>query len=179
MPTAGGLFGVRLTEGLSLEIEIDRGFRETARTAEVLWTSLAQPGASREEIERLGTRARFDRTQWAGPGVSAHILWRTHEPARVNAGLFAGVSMRRFNSRVVRTPVSVPLELNVPADHPSLRVDNSLRRMNGTGPTVGVVILVRLTDALTVAPDLRLTAGMITNDRYLALRAGTRLMWSF
>ncbi len=177
MPTVGGIFGVQLTDGASLEVEVDRGFHDTASTAEALWTSLAQPGASREEIERLGIRARFDRTQWAGPGISGHVLWRTREPGRVNAGLLAGVSSRRYSSRVVRTPTSLPPEL--PPDHPFARSDDSLRRMNGSGFTAGVVIFVRLSDALTVAPDLRFTRGMITDDPYTAFRAGTRLMWSF
>jgi hypothetical protein len=179
VPTAGGLFGVQLTDRVSVELEVDRGFHETARTAEAVWISLAQPGASRDEIERLGIRARFDRTQWVGRGLSAHVLWRTRELGRVNVGMLAGVSSRRYSSRVVRTPVSFGPGVTLPADHPYLKVDDSVRRLEGTGLTVGVVIFVRLTDGLAVAPDIRFTRGMITDDDYILFRAGTRVMWSF
>lgn len=179
MPSAGGIFGVQVTNGLSLEVEVDRGFHRTARTAEALWISLAQPGASREDIERLGIHARFDRTQWAGAGVSGHVVWRTHDPGCVNAGLLVGLSSRRYSSRVVRTTVSLGPGLSLPADHPYLGVEDSVRRMAGTGLTGGVVIFVRLTEAFSVAPELRFTRGMITDDHYQVLRAGTRLVWNF
>ena len=179
MPSAGGLFGVQLTAGIGLEVEVDRGFHDTARTSEALWISLAQPGATREEIERLGIYARFHRTQWAGRGVSGHVVWRTHDPGRVNAGLLVGVSSRRYSSRVVRTPLSSGSGVNLPADHPYFTVEDSVRRMAGTGLTGGVVIFVRLTDQLIIAPDLRFTRGMITDDDYKVLRAGTRVVWRF
>jgi hypothetical protein len=42
------------------------------------------------------------------------------------------------------------------------------------GLTGGLLVFVRVTRHLTVAPDFRMTTGFITNDRYTVLRSGVR-----
>jgi len=51
--------------------------------------------------------------------------------------------------------------------------------MPGSGLDVGLGVIVGLTRQLSVAPEVRVTTGMITNDRYTVARAGVRLMWGF
>ena len=51
--------------------------------------------------------------------------------------------------------------------------------MAGSGLSGGVVVLVRVTRQLSIAPELRFTAGLITDDPYYVLRSGVRAMWSF
>jgi hypothetical protein len=180
LPTAGLLFGVRLSRGWSLEAEVDQGFQEGTRSAEDFWTSFPPtPSTNREEFERYGVKARFDRTQSAGTGWSAHVLWRTREPSLVNAGLFGGVSGRAYDSRVVRTPTFVSPLINLPPAHPALLPEDTSRRMNAGGFTGGVIVLVRTTDRLTIAPEFRFTKGFITDDPYTAFKLGVRAMWAF
>lgn len=179
IPIAGGLIGIRINEAWSVEVEVDRGFRTTSRTDEAVWLSFAPPNSTFEEIQRLGIRARFERTQKAGPGLAAHVMWRSREAGRVNVGLFAGVSARAYDSRVVRTTLFVPLELNLSPDRPELQRSDETRNMTGGGPTGGIVIFVRLTPTLTVAPELRCSTGIITDDPYRVFRGGVRMIWSF
>jgi hypothetical protein len=51
--------------------------------------------------------------------------------------------------------------------------------MNGAGLTGGVMVLIRLTRTITLAPELRYTHGMITDDPYRVFRSGVRMMWGF
>jgi hypothetical protein len=179
VPSAGAVLGIRITDAWSVEAEVERGFRTTGRTDEAVWLSFAPPSSTRAEIERLGIRARFERTQSAGPGFAAHAVWRSREAGRVNVGLLAGISARAYDSRVVRTTLSVPPELNLSPDHPDVRRSDQTRNMTGGGLSGGLVVFVRLTPVLTVAPELRYTHGIITDDRYRVFRAGVRLMWGF
>jgi hypothetical protein len=179
VPSAGALFGVRITDAWSVEAEVERGFHTTGRTDEAVWLSFAPANSTGAEIERLGIRARFERTQTAGPGFAAHAVWRSRDAGRINVGLLVGVSARAYDSRVVRTTVFVPPELNFSPDHADVRRSDQTRNMTGGGPSGGVVVFVRLTPALTVAPELRYTHGIITDDPYRVFRTGVRLMWSF
>ncbi len=180
VPSVGGLVGFRLTDAWSMELEAERGFRTTTTgTGEGLWISFPPTrNPTRDEIELYGVHARFDRMQKAGPGWSAQAVWRSRNPGRVNVGLLAGVSSRAYSSRVVRTITSIsPL---VPAAQlGQVSDEDSTRRMAGTGLSGGLLIFVRATRQLTVAPEFRLTSGFITNDRYTVFRTGVRVMWSF
>ncbi len=174
------LFGARLTGAWSLEGEIDHGFQEDFRTSEAFWISFPPTQTTnRDDFERYGVKARFDRTQTAGTGWSAHVMWRTREPGRVNAGVLGGVSGRAFDSRVVRTPTFVSPLINLPPTDPVLLPEDFTRRMNAGGFTCGVIVLVRTTERLTIAPEFRFTEGFITDDRYTVVKLGVRAMWAF
>lgn len=89
----------------SLELELDRAFREKTRTDEAIGFSVAPMNATRAEIERLGVRMRWVRTEKAG------------------------------------------------------------------------LVLIQLTRTITLAPELRYTFGVITDDPYHVVRPGVRIMW--
>ena len=180
VPSAGMLLGLRLTDAWSVEAEVEHGFRTTSESHEAFWVSYPPTSsANREEFERYGVKARFDRSQSAGPGWSAHVMWRTRERGRVNAGLFAGVSSRFYESRVVRTTTFVSPLIDLPATHPSILGADETRRLNAGGLTGGLALLVRATSTLTVTPEVRLTRGFITDDPYTVVKIGVRMMWSF
>lgn len=180
VPSLGGMIGLRLTDGWSIEVEVERGFRTTTagsgESVIVAFPPTANP--TREEIELYGIRARSDRTQTAGAGWSAHAAWRSREPGRVNVGLLAGVSSRVYTSRLVRTTTFVSPLLDLPPTY-RLPDEHSTRRMVAGGLTGGLVIFVRVTRQLTVAPEFRFTTGLITDDPYKVFRSGVRAMWSF
>jgi hypothetical protein len=180
VPSASVLFGGRISESWGVEIEIERAFRDTSRTDEAVWISYPpMQNPTREDIERYGIRARFDRRQTAGAGWSAHVVWRTRDPGRVNAALLGGVFSRVYDSRVIRTTTFVPPELNLPSTHSSVQNDTSSRHMVAGGFAAGFLVLVRVTPALTIAPEVRCNSGVITDDPYTVFRAGLRAMWSF
>jgi hypothetical protein len=180
VPSAGVLVGVRLTGAWSVEAEIEQGFRSQARTDESYWVSFPPTQTTdRDDFERYGVKARFDRSQRARTGWSAHVMWRTREAGRVNAGVFGGVSARQYDSRTVRTPTFVSPLISLPPTHSALQPDDSTRRMTAGGFTGGLAILVRATDRLTIAPEVRFTKGFITDDPYTVFKTGVRAMWSF
>jgi hypothetical protein len=180
IPSAGLLVGWRLTDAWSVEAEIEKPFRTTSNTSEAFWVSYPpSPNATREDFERYGIKARFDRSQTAESGWSAFLMWRTREPGRVNAGIFGGVSARTFTSRTVRTTTFVSPLIDLPPGHPSVLGEDSLHRSTSGGVTGGLVILVRTTDALTLAPEFRVTKGFIRDDPYAVFRVGMRAAWTF
>jgi hypothetical protein len=180
VPSVGGLVGLRVTDAWSIEVEAERGFRTTtAGSGEAVLISFPPTrNPTREEIEAYGIRARSDRTQQAGAGWSAHATWRTRQPGRVNVGLLAGVSSRVYTSGLVRTTTFVSPLLNLPPGY-GLPDEQSKRRMIAGGLSGGLVILVQLTRELTIAPEFRMTTGLITDDPYRVFRSGVRAMWSF
>jgi hypothetical protein len=180
VPSLGAMIGVQLNKTWGLEVEVERGFRTTtAGSGEAVIIAFPpMPNPTREEIELYGIRARSERTQTAGMGWSAHVAWRTRASGRVDVGLLAGVSSRAYTSRLIRTTTFVSPLLQLPPNY-RFPDEHSVRRMIAGGPTAGVVILVRVTDHLTVAPEFRVTAGLITDDPYRVWRSGIRSIWRF
>jgi hypothetical protein len=178
--SAGGLIGVRLTEAWSIEVEVERGYRTTtAGSGESVIVSFPPTrNPTHEEIELYGIRARSDRTQTAGGGWSALAAWRTRQPGRVNVGFVGGVSSRIYTSHLVRTTTFVSPLVNLSPIY-RLPDDDSTRLMVDGGLAGGVLIFVRVTPPLKIAPELRLTTGMITDDPYRVFRSGVRAMWAF
>ena len=80
---------------------------------------------------------------------------------------------------MVRTPTFVSPLINLPPTDPVLLPEDFTRRMNAGGFTGGVIVLVRTTERLTIAPEFRFTGGFITDDRYTAVKLGVRAMWAF
>ena len=180
VPSIGGTIGFRITDAWSVEVELERGFRTTTAGSgeSVILSFPPTSNPTREEIELYGIRAHSDRTQQVGPGWSAHAVWRSREPGRVNVGLLAGVSSRVYTTHLVRTTTFVsPLIDLPPAYH--LPDETSTRRMVAGGLSGGVLLFVRITSQFTVAPEFRVTTGLITDDPYRVFRSGVRAMWSF
>lgn len=180
VPSAGALVGLQLSDTWSIELELERGFRTTsAGSGEAVIIAFPPTlNPTREDIELYGIRARSDRRQTAGGGWSAHAVWRSRQPGRVNAGLLMGVSSRVYTSRLARTTTFVSPLLDLPPNY-RLPDENSSRHMVAGGLTGGLLIFVRVTRHLTVAPELRMTRGLITDDPYSVFRSGVRAMWSF
>jgi hypothetical protein len=180
VPWVGALIGVALSDSWSVELEIERGFMttHTGSGEAVLISFPPTRNPTREEIELYGIRTRDERTQTAGAGWAAHTVWRSREPGRVNGGLLAGVSGRVYDAELVRTTTFVSPLIDLPPGY-RLPDEQSTRRMVGWGLDGGLVIVVRITKQLALEPEVRVAAGLITNDRYLVFRAGLRTTWRF
>src|ERR671913_1511180 len=123
-PTAGGLIGVRISGAWSVEFELDRGFGESSeRVFEGLLSSqVSGPGPySREELERTGIFGRSVHSDTVATGYSAHAVWKSRAPGRVNVALLGGLSWRTFDRFHSTTITSVGPGVTYPAGHPSLR----------------------------------------------------------
>jgi hypothetical protein len=179
VPSVGGVIGVRITDAWSIEGELERGLRTTSRTDDAIWISFAPQNSTRQEIERLGLLGHFERSQTAGAGFSVQAVWRSRQEGRVNVGLFAGLAARAYRSRVVRTTLHVPPEINLPADHPYRQPEDERRTLTGGGPSGGLLIFVRITERLTIVPEVRYTHGLITDDPYRVFRTGVRAIATF
>ncbi|HYI23851.1 MAG TPA: hypothetical protein VD767_00440 [Thermomicrobiales bacterium] len=182
-PTAGGLVGLRLSGAWSVEFELDRGFGESSeRTYEGLLTSqVSGPGPySREELERNGI---FGRSVWSdsvATGYSAQAVWKSREPGRVNVALLGGLSWRTFDRFHSMTITSVGPGVTYPAGHPNLRSFAETSPLTGGGLTAGVLVPIRVAAGLTVAPEFRVTLGLITDEStYKVAHTGVRVMWGF
>jgi hypothetical protein len=183
VPSVGGLVGIRLSEGWAIELEIERGFRTThAGSGESVLQVFPPFGPprvpTREEIELYGVRTRDERTQTVGAGWAAHAIWRSREPGRVNVGLLMGVASRVYDTHLVRRTTFVSPLAVLPANY-RLPDETSSRRMVAGGLSGGLLIFVRVTDALTIAPELRFDTGLITDDPYRVFRSGVRAMVAF
>jgi hypothetical protein len=180
VPSVGGLVGLRLSDAWSVEVEVEHGFRTTSAGSgeSVLVSFPPSLNPTYEEIQAYGIRTRNQRRQTAGAGWSAHAVWRTREPGRVNAGFLAGVSSRVYTSHLARTTTFVSPLLMLPANY-QLPDETSSRRMIGGGLTGGIAVFVRATRHLTIAPEVRVTYGLITDDPYRVFRSGVRAMWRF
>ena len=176
-PAAGGLVGWRFSKHWSLEFHLDRGFGEgDPRTFEGLL--LAQQGGPL--LERSGV---FGRSVWQErpkAGWAALAVYATRQPGRVDFAVYGGVSERRFEERHVTTITSVGPDVTWPPDHPNLRNRDEQWTVKGGGLTGGVLVPVKLADQITVAPEIRVTLGIITDEStYKQFYSGVRVMWGF
>lgn len=179
--TAGGLIGARLSPAWSVELEMDRGFASPPdRVSDTLWISYAPPGSSFADIERLGLRARFVYRDRPGTGVSVVAVWKSRSARPVNVAVFSGLSQRQFSSRTIRTITRLPEGIVTSPDDPNVRDADETRTRTGRGLTGGTMVVFRIVRALTVSPEFRVTAGIITDEStYTDVGGRVRLMWGF
>ena len=182
-PTAGGLVGLRLSGAWSVEVELDRGFGESSeRVFEgLLLSQVTGPGPhSREDLERAGVFGRSVHRESVATGYSAHVVWRSQEPRRVNVALLGGLSWRTFDRFHSTTITAVGPAVTYPPGHPNLRSFEEVRPLTGGGLTGGLMVPIRMTSRLTLAPEFRVTLGLITDEStYKVAHTGVRVMWGF
>lgn len=178
LPAAGGLVGWRFARHWSVEFHADRAFGEgDPRIFEgLLLAQSAQPG----ERERTGV---FGRSVWqdrGGVGWSATVVYTTREPGRVNAAVYGGVSERRFLTRHKTTITAIGPDVTYPPGHINIQDRDERITRRGGGLTGGVMFPIRLLDNVTVAPEMRVTLGVITDEStYKQFYTGARFMWGF
>lgn len=182
-PTAGGLIGLRIFDAWSVEFEIDRGFGESDERVSdgLLLSQLDGPGPySREELEYYGVFARSAWRATVGRGYSAQIVWKSREPGRVNVGLLGGLSWRRFERFHSTEITGLGPGVTYPPGHRAITSSVERWTTTGGGLTAGILVPIHVVRGLMVAPEVRLTAGVITDEsNYKALHTGVRVMWGF
>ena len=182
-PTAGGLIGLRLSGAWSIEFEIDRGFGESSeRVFEgLLHSQVSGPGPySREELERNGTFGRSVWSESVATGYSAQVVWKSREPGRVNVALLGGVSWRTFDTFHSMTVTSVGPGVTYAPGHPNTIGFADDASTDGRWPDRRRSRPDPDRRGPTVAPEFRLTCGLITDEStYRVAHTGVRVMWGF
>jgi hypothetical protein len=178
--TIGGVLGLKVGRRWSVEFEIDRGHGQSERQFDGFLFSL-RPFANAEEQHRVGVFGRSVHHDLAGRGYSAQLVWRTDEPGRVNAALFAGINWRRFLHHHERTITAIGPDAGIPPDHPELRVVDTIDILTGGGYSAGVLIPVRVARELHIAPEAKFTFGGVSGSDgfYSVFRTGVRLLWGW
>jgi hypothetical protein len=175
----GAVVGVQLTPTFSIEFEGGLGLGELGRVYSGKFVSFAGPGASREEIERLAVTMQSD-TRWKPRGGgSVFAVWRSTGPSRIGAAVFGGLTATAYDVRNTLTVVEIPT--GVDATEPDLHrmmPDSHGSRMRG-GLTAGLLVPVRLSRDLSIAPEVRYTYGSFGDEIYTVLRGGARILWRF
>jgi hypothetical protein len=175
----GAVVGVRLTPAFSIEFEASAGLGEASRVHSGTFISFAGSGASRDEIERLGVTMQSD-TRWnPGFGWSALAMWRSTGPERIGVAVFGGVTTTHYDERRTLTVLNIPAGVDTTeAELHRMMPDEQGSRMRG-GLTGGVLIPIRLTQQISVAPEFRYTYGSIGDEKYNTLGGGARVMFGF
>ena len=176
-PAAGGLVGWRFAGAWSLEFHLDRGFGEgDERVVEgLLFSQLG--GVDRE---RTGVFARSVWQDRPNRGFAVLAVWKARQQGRVDVALTMGISERRFRTRHTTTITGVGPDVTYPPEHPNLQDRDETRTLAGGGLAGGLLVPVKLSGALTVAPELRVTLGLISDEStYKQFYTGARLMWGF
>ena len=179
IPVAGVLLGWRFADHWSAEFHVDRGFGEgNARTFEGLL--FAQTNTAGADLERTGV---FGQSVWQdrpGIGWAALAVYTARQPGRVDVSVYAGVSERRFETTHTTTITGVGPDVTWPPTHPNLQDREETLTRRGGGITGGMMVPIRLTGGVTVAPEFRVTLGLITDEStYKQFYTGARFMWGF
>jgi hypothetical protein len=168
----GGFLGWRFAERWSAELHVDRAFGESSpwRFDELLYTELTL----RSEIY-----GRTVLVENAGAGFSALAVWTSAPSGRVRAAVTMGLSMRRYERQRTTTVTLVGPDVTLPPEHPLRQGRNETSRISSRGLSGGLFVPIALSRGWAVAPEVRLTNGLVDRSIFRQLYAGGRVLWGF
>lgn len=174
--TAGGAALVlRVSRYFSVQGELTQGSGEAHHSYEGVFTTIAPPGSSYTELERLGVVLRRDRTWRAGGGGAFMVTAHTPVSQKLGAAFSVGLAGRTLEHIDRRTLIRLPEGW----DPSKSTGEGEERYSRGRGGLMaGVAIPVRLTSHFTIAPELRF-AATIADENYSVVTIGMRGGWSF
>ena len=177
-PAAGGFVGWKFVENWSVEFHLDQGFKEAdgGVSEGLLYTQSNDPA----DRERTGISGRSTWTYRARESFSVLAVWHHRAAGRVGAAVTMGISRRRFETHHVIRITGVGPDVTYPPEHPLLQgLDETIETVGG-GAAGGFMIPVKVASGLTVAPELRVTLGLITDEStYRQFYSGIRVMWGY
>ena len=171
-PAAGGFLGWRFADSWSAELHLDRAFGKSSpwRFEELLHT---------EQTLRSEIYGRTVLVDSAGAGFSVLAVWKSPPSGRVRAAVTMGLSMRRFERQRTTTISRVGPDVTLPAEHPLRQGRNETSEITSRGLTGGLFIPITLGRGWTVAPEVRLTRGLVDRTIFSQLYVGARVLWGF
>jgi hypothetical protein len=174
---AGLVVGLSVWRYADVEVEVLRPTSAFTRSYTGISHSFAPRGSTREEIERLGVVARFDRKREVTSNISAVIIFRPPLTERIRPGVLIGVANQHAKVEGAFTPISIPE--GVDPLHPSnaATVERSTRNFGGL--TIGANLAISISRHLDVVPDLRYDYGSIGDEINNAFRTSVKVVWRF
>lgn len=171
------LGGIRLSRFVDVEGEVSFPAQKFFRSTTAMTTSFAPPGASRDEIERLGVISRIERDREVDFNISAVAIIHPAARGRFVPALVAGVSSQRARTSTAYTPVSIPAGVDPLHPNVAARVERTTRNIGA--PTIGGQLAIQVAPHFFVVPDVRYDYGSIGDEINNALRSSVRGIWRF
>jgi hypothetical protein len=167
--------GAFLTPHVSVEAELLRPALSARHDYSGWSISLAPPGATREEIERMAVWTQFNNhlsIPWAG---SVAAGFNTDRLRRVSARALVGLAFRK----AIKTRDD--LNVQAPPGHTLAEFPDRHERSEETttGLLLGLAVPVRVTGALAVVPQIRLDWTVRGDHFDNILRPAVALEWRF
>ncbi len=167
--------GVFLTPRLTIEGEVLRPVAPVRHDYSGWSISLAGPGATREEIERMAVRTRFYNRlsiPWAG---SIAVGFNANLSRRASARALVGLAFRH----ATRTRDDVNVQ--APPGHTLVEFPDQHYRSEEivAGPLLGLAVPVRLVDSLAVVPQIRVEVAPRGDAVDRVVRPMLGLEWRF
>ena len=172
---AGVVAGVTVSRLVDIEVDLQFPTGTFDRSHTGVLESLAPPGSTLAEIERLSVHTRIDHQRDVSANVSVVAIIHPPRTARVVPAIIAGVANQRVHDRTVYTPVRIPPGLD--PGHRGTVVHEERSTRNLGGPTIGGNVSIALGRQLYLVPDVRFDYGSIGDEINNALRASVRLIW--
>jgi hypothetical protein len=171
-PAVGGFVGWRFADSWSAELHLDRAFGQSSpwRFDELLYT---------EHTLRSEIYGRTVVVDGAGAGFSALAVWKSSPSGRVRAAVTMGVSMRRFERERTTTVTRVGPDVTLPPEHPIRQGRQETSQFTSCGLTGGLFVPISLNRGLAIAPEVRITTGLVDRNIFRHVSAGVRVLWGF
>lgn len=175
----GGAVGVLFSKHYGIEGEFTNAVGQLNRSYEGNFTSFAEPGATREEIERMAVRARRSMRKTPGIGGSVAFTARANAGRRADIVLRVGAMFRQYVENDTTTVLSVPEGVEFERAAGSFR-DSRTTRTRG-GLLFGFDVPIQISRHLTLGPDFRVVWGGPAefDTRYNDAAVGARATWKF
>jgi hypothetical protein len=178
LPEAGIGIALAVNEVLDFEAEVAKPAGTLRRQYSGIGMSFAGPGASRDEIERLGVLTQFTNEREVSSVVSFGATFHPRRStARVQPRFFTGVTTHFVHDRRRLDFLSWPPTVTI-EELRRMQPESEGRRAIGS-LTLGGGAAIDLTRTLVVLPELRYDYGSIGDELNNVLRTGIRLVWRF
>ena len=141
--------------------------------------SFAEPGATREEIERMGVVVRTTHERRVSSVLSVGAAFHPRRTgSRFEPRASVGVTTHFVRNRSLYEPLTWPPSVTRERVFQAISPVESHNRAIGS-LTVGAGVAIDLTEHLVVLPDLRYDYGSIGDELNNSWRAGAKVLWRF
>lgn len=171
----GAAVRVRILRVLSLDAEVTAGSGEVTDSYEGVFTSIAPPGSTIAEIERLGVVLRRDRVWTPGTGYAFGLALHTPSAARVGLSATIGLAGRDINEVDTKTLIRLPE--GWPDGRSTGAGGMTYSRARG-GPFVTVAAPINVTSRLVVVPEIRILRTL-ADETFTATSYRIHAGWRF
>jgi hypothetical protein len=177
-PAAGAVAGVGLFRSLGVEVEVSRPARTFVRQYEGISVTFAPPGASRDEIERLGVYTRFRHERTIDSVVSVGMSYGRPVHPRWTPRVFVGATNHHVTETETFTPLRIPEGLT-PSQVVSAQFREQRMTHNLGSLTFGGDVAFTFASHLSLAPAIRYDFGSLGDEINNSLRVSLRMLWTF